>query len=284
MKYVVYTHVDINNVPFYVGSGTVKRMKTLEGPKSSKGTYRGRSYSIKVNQLDYKYSYVQHFSSNNLSEVREKEIELYDQLISSGASLVNSKRPSLQKELSYEYLDRFVSYTESSPTYLEWKVNRCSATGGVIASAGSPAGSFSRGSGYASVMIEGTHYRVNRVIACLHGYDVSGKIVDHIDGNKSNNSIGNLRVIDHCGNNRNQKRRLRNTSGVTGVRFCNSRDGESAKWLARWYEDGVLKSKSFSLSVAGSNSAAFNLAVEFRLEKIKQMNLFGAGYSDRHGN
>ncbi|WP_422383304.1 HNH endonuclease [Roseibium album] len=53
-------------------------------------------------------------------------------------------------------------------------------------------------------------------------------LIDHIDGNPSNNRIENLRDVDAVGNGRNQKRRNTNKSGQMGV--CPTKDGE--QWRA----------------------------------------------------
>lgn len=45
------------------------------------------------------------------------------------------------------------------------------------------------------------------------------KEVDHIDGNKLNDHPSNLRVVDRKTNSCNRKKRLDNTSGITGIRW-----------------------------------------------------------------
>lgn len=64
-----------------------------------------------------------------------------------------------------------------------------------------------------------------------HLLGLSGKdfyLVDHVDGNKSNNQRANLRLADKCQNQHNQGANRRNTSGFKGVSW-HTRD---EKWQA----------------------------------------------------
>jgi hypothetical protein len=64
-----------------------------------------------------------------------------------------------------------------------------------------------RGSGYRAIAIKKTMYNIHRLIAMsfLENFDASLR-VDHIDGNKRNNSIKNLRMACIRQNAQNQKR------------------------------------------------------------------------------
>lgn len=71
--------------------------------------------------------------------------------------------------------------------------------------------------------------RAHRVIWCwVHGAWPDGQ-VDHINGDRSDNRMQNLRVVEHKHNQRNMKLARNNTSGVTGVRLR----PELGKWDAR---------------------------------------------------
>lgn len=60
------------------------------------------------------------------------------------------------------------------------------------------------------------------------------KIIDHIDGDKLNNKIDNLREVTHSENIYNSKKRTDNTSGKVGVSFKVDKN----KWKAYYNQDG----------------------------------------------
>jgi hypothetical protein len=67
----------------------------------------------------------------------------------------------------------------------------------------------------------------------------NGEIVDHWDGNKLDNRLSNLRIVDHSINNHNRKGR--GTSGYRGVSFnkqCNN-------WASQVVKDKVVYSAGF---------------------------------------
>jgi hypothetical protein len=52
----------------------------------------------------------------------------------------------------------------------------------------------------------------------FHG-DIDGKCIDHIDGDRLNNNIDNLRVVTKSENNKNSSLCKRNKTGVLGVHY-----------------------------------------------------------------
>lgn len=86
------------------------------------------------------------------------------------------------------------------------------------------------------------------------------KYVDHIDGNRQNNSASNLRWVTNQQNQLNKKTQTNNTSGITGVR-CRVR-GSVTRWIASWTDtENKYCTEAFSTK---------EQAIERRQEMIKQ--------------
>lgn len=81
--------------------------------------------------------------------------------------------------------------------------------------------------GYIYFHLDATPRLGHRVIwKLVNGVDP--RQIDHIDGDVLNNRVENLRCVGHGDNNRNQKLRRTNKTGVPGVRVCKNLN----KWVA----------------------------------------------------
>ena len=141
------------------------------------------------------------------------------------------------KKLVFEEMDRLFRY-ESETGDIFNKIDR--GNGGRF-KAGEIATSRS-GNGYLQVQFtrDGSivSYLAHRLAWLLYyGVDPGAKEVDHIDGNKMNCQISNLRLVDHQGNARNQRKRSTNTSGIMGVCWHKSTD----RWQVRIQDCGKQK-------------------------------------------
>lgn len=79
------------------------------------------------------------------------------------------------------------------------------------------------------------HFYIHKLVAehFVDNPDVTKyQYVDHIDGNRQNNSASNLRWVTNQQNQLNKKTQTNNTSGITGVR-CRVR-GSVTRWIASW--------------------------------------------------
>jgi hypothetical protein len=83
---------------------------------------------------------------------------------------------------------------------------------------GQIAGCVHKGKGYIHVKIKAKAFKAHRLVFLYHhGY--LPECVDHIDGDKTNNKIENLRAATKEENCRNQKIRSTNKSGYKGVKW-----------------------------------------------------------------
>ena len=120
-------------------------------------------------------------------------------------------------ELTLELVNKLFRYDKETGDLIR-KVNKGTAK------AGDKAGAVN-GSGYLLTTIEGVKYRNHRIIFLMH-HGFLPACLDHIDNNKLNNRIENLRPATPSQNQCNSGMRKDNTSGVKGVTWF----PESSKW------------------------------------------------------
>jgi hypothetical protein len=139
---------------------------------------------------------------------------------------------------------------------LHWKKDRHSAK-----VKGKRAGTLLNG--YLSVKIHGKNYFVHRVAYALyHGEQLSTDLlIDHIDGDKSNNRIDNLRKADYSENGYNRKQGVNNTSGRTGVHYVNG----TGKWQARIVLSGKRVSLGYFTDLEDAITARLNAEQEHNI-------------------
>jgi hypothetical protein len=82
---------------------------------------------------------------------------------------------------------------------------------------------YDNGNGYFKVNINGKQYFNHRIIYLMqHGY--IPKLIDHIDGNPTNNKIENLRIASSSENAMNSLRKQKNASGCKNVFYNKNRN------------------------------------------------------------
>lgn len=185
-------------------------------------------------------------------------------------------------------LSKVFYYDETSPSCLRWAIDVGSGRGHQIINVqrGDVAGTLGM-DGYWTVRYQGVDYKAHRVVLELAGKFIDGCFVDHVDGVKSNNIIDNLRLVDHRTNMRNKSLYSSNKTGTTGVfrkdEYRHKYGRTDEYYVASWYDHrGKQRYKMFNIGKFGDELALF-LACEYRQHQIDLLNLYGAGYTDRHG-
>ncbi len=118
---------------------------------------------------------------------------------------------------------------------------------------------------YKRVTVDGVRFYAHQAVWIMHHGDIPdgrGVVIDHIDGDGSNNRLCNLRLTDQSGNARNTKRRVDNATGVMGVSMCST----TGRWKARLANEWLGRFDSFGDAVQARRDA------EAR-----------SGFSSRHG-
>lgn len=84
------------------------------------------------------------------------------------------------------------------------------------------------------IRLDGHLYLSHRLAWLLHYGEWPSEVIDHIDGDPSNNRISNLRSATQAQNTWNSRRRSDNTSGVRGVSWAAAK----RKWVAQLTVNG----------------------------------------------
>lgn len=146
-------------------------------------------------------------------------------------------------EISYNEVNEFLAYNEKTGVF-RWKVGRGSKKAGSIAGCLNPT------TGYWCVRIRRKGYSAHRMAWLLYYGYLPESSIDHIDKNKLNNSISNLREASQSCNCKNASTRSDNTSGVKGVNWHSG----NKIWIARIAVNGkdyyIKGSKDFDEAVA----------------------------------
>ena len=136
---------------------------------------------------------------------------------------------------------------------LHWKKNRHSHK-----IKGKRAGCLSEG--YWMIKIFGKSYGAHRLAYALyHKEQLSpDTLIDHIDRDKSNNRIDNLRKVDYVENGCNRKTSRKNTSGHNGVHYAKKVN----KWQARIVIEGRRVNLGFFDCKEDAITARLNAEIE----------------------
>jgi hypothetical protein len=151
--------------------------------------------------------------------------------------------------------------------------------------AGSKAGTLHK-KGYTQIKINGNLFMAHRLIWFVTYGKFPDNQIDHIDGDKSNNRIENLRDVSQKVNSQNQKKLDRPDADLpTGVRVGNrNKFSEIIGYRACWRDmDGKYCDAYFGIKEWHTLEAALAAAVTRRELEIANLMSQGAAYTERHG-
>ena len=127
--------------------------------------------------------------------------------------------------------------------------------------AGKPAG-FEHGQGYRQIAINDVKFMAHRVAWLLVYGEPVPQEIDHIDGNRANNRITNLRAVTRAENLANSKMRA-NSSGAKGVYFDRQRGKYQAHIMHQYKYYHLGRFDTFEQAVAARRDAAERLHGKF---------------------
>lgn len=264
-NFYVYVHCrKRDNVVFYLGKGC--------GPRA----FRKRRHKNWNDGLDGDSFYVK-MLAEDLTEEQALQLETrYLQNPDPTWQLVNKRLSDTStKNISYENVNEYFYYDETSPTKLRWKKFNNSKINKTKRFPGDIAGYLvkdSTGKQYYSVRC-GTSLLVHRIIWVLINKTIDPKLViNHKDGDGLNNSIDNLELITQAQNSCRTKKQG-NGAGVYEIVVR-----KHSYFLSHWSENGKRKCKLFPILKLGREEA-FRQATEHRQAMLHELNLsVNAGY------
>jgi hypothetical protein len=152
-------------------------------------------------------------------------------------------------------------YYEPDTGLFRWKFSRPRGQ------ANSVAGSL-HSKGYIDVTINKKHFKAHRLAwALYYNQDPGGMQIDHIDENKSNNKIINLRLAGHRENGANFGAQKNNKLGVKGINYEKGKFRARIKRNGKQYHLGCYDTIEEASNVYWA--AAEELFGEFAYEKCK---------------
>lgn len=187
--------------------------------KKSTGKYWAQIY--KNGKMTYLGSF--HDMNDAILAYEKAAREIYSEL----ENPTSKSKPRIKKVVTYEELSSIFTYNNKTGNLI-WVNSR-----GPQARKGTAAGTVDV-AGYLSIQLFNKGYKAHRLVWMINYGEFPDGIVDHIDGNRLNNKIENLRIVTASENSKNTRVSRANTSGVKGVNL-NKRSGG---WVAQIGKEG----------------------------------------------
>lgn len=97
--------------------------------------------------------------------------------------------------------------------------------------------------GYRYIRVKGKMRLAHRMAWTIYYGEEPDGMVDHINGDRLDNRIENLRIADYSQNSANARRHSRNTSGFKGA----SKVLKKGRWTGRWQASITVRNKQMNL-------------------------------------
>lgn len=125
--------------------------------------------------------------------------------------------------ITQEYLTKILHYDIGNGVFTWLRHSDIDLVGTIAGSANDQ--------GYVQIVFDGVSSKAHRLVWLYLYGEFPKRIIDHVDGDKGNNRIENLRECSYSENQANRGLNRNNTSGYKGVSFCKVR----RKWRALVY-------------------------------------------------
>ena len=126
------------------------------------------------------------------------------------------------------------------------------------------AGGFHKSTGYFNIEIEKRCFGVHRIIFALLTKSTP-IVVDHCDGNRTNNNIDNLRSASYQQNAFNRATATNNTSGIKGVYW----NKDKKKWRAHIKIDNKQEHLGYFNTLEDAKTARIDAAKKYHGEYVR---------------
>jgi hypothetical protein len=175
--------------------------------------------------------------------------------ISEYSSTASNNTDNIKYEtLSQEYIKSILDYDLDTGIFT-WKVNKSQKT-----KIGDVAGWLYNG--YREIEINNKKYKAHRLAWLYVNGEIPKNLIDHIDGNRSNNKISNLREATYQENSENYKTPKTNKSGIKNVSWYKSLN----KWVVSISIKNIKKTIGYFDDLEFAELVAIEARNKYRLE------------------
>ena len=179
---------------------------------------------------------------------------------------IKSSQQKATTEKADKVLEALKSFCDYDPE-LGTFIKRCNPPGRFTRGAVGKPVDYAHNRGYRCMWLLEAPWLIHRLVWLWHHGELAS--IDHIDGDKTNNRIENLRAVSQEYNARNARMRKDNTSGHSGITWCKV----SYKWKVLVQLNGKRTGLGYYLTLEGAIAARDT----FYLEHPE------LGYTKRHG-